>query len=192
MDFKLVLGLYTTSIPYSGSKPVITKVFLLALMGLEPDPLPSACIFVNDCCKPITLLDHGGGSKEDFPLEKWVLSSLNSLTKPAIQRLSCSPAIIVITVGSSLRTFQGWSVRLLRQDLFITLLWNLCGTSRAQVLDLLSTVQESCITSKSFIDFFFFLILIKRIKNAWEAAMCLFAKYNYFAEHKLAHLIKAG
>lgn len=70
MDFKLVLGLYTTSIPYSGSKPVITKVFLLALMGLEPDPLPSACIFVNDCCKPITLLDHGGGSKEDFPLEK--------------------------------------------------------------------------------------------------------------------------
>lgn len=44
MDLKLVLGLYTTSIPYSGSKPVITKVFLLALMGLEPDPLPSACI----------------------------------------------------------------------------------------------------------------------------------------------------
>lgn len=44
MGLKLVLGLYTTSIPYSGSKPVITKVSLLAVMGLEPGPLPSACI----------------------------------------------------------------------------------------------------------------------------------------------------
>lgn len=43
-DLKLVLGLYITTIPYLGSKPVITKVFLLALMGLEPDALPSACI----------------------------------------------------------------------------------------------------------------------------------------------------
>jgi len=43
-------------------------------------------VLVNDFCKPRTLLDHGGGSEEDFPLEKQVLPALNSLTKPALQR----------------------------------------------------------------------------------------------------------
>lgn len=162
-------------------------------MGLEPDPLPSACIFVNDCCKPIILLDHGGGSKEDFPLEKWVLSTLNSLTKPAIQRLSCSPTIIVIAVGSSLRTFQGWNVWLLRQDLFITLLWNLCGISRAQVLDLLSTVQESCITSKSFIDFFFFSFSSRGLKML-EKLQCVLSvcKIQLFCRTQISSFDKRG
>lgn len=41
-------------------------------------------------------------------------------------------------------------VKCVAADLFIVLSWNSCCVSRAQVCDLHSAVQESCITSKSF------------------------------------------
>lgn len=144
-DWKLVLGLYNTFVPCSGSKTVITKVFLLAFNGFRTLSFTKCLylsIFVNDCCKPVTLLDPWGRSGEDCPLEKWVLSTLKSHTKPGTQKWSCSPTVIVITAGSSPHTFQGWSVWLLRQDMFITVVWNLCYISRAQVLDCHSTVKK--------------------------------------------------
>ena len=77
--------------------------------------------------------------------------------------------------------------------MFITLLWNLCCISGAQVLDLRSTVQESCMTSKSFIDTFFFSFSSRGLKKL-EKLQCVLSvcRIQSFCRTQISSFDKRG